>query len=113
MNITIGQHTFTADFAETAATAELQKRLPLTLTMQDLHRNEKYATLPQALPAADEAVEHIEAGDILLWQGDTVVIFYESFTTPYRYTRLGKIRNAGSLKAAVGTGGVQVKFAAQ
>ena len=53
-------------------------------------RNEKVGPLPQALPANDEAVGHIEAGDILLWQGDSLVIFYESFATPYVTPDLAK-----------------------
>ena len=66
--------------------------------------------LPQTLPTNDEAVGCIEAGDILLWQGDNLVIFYESFATPYRYTRLGKIDNVANLKSTVGTGNVSARL---
>lgn len=59
MQTTIGQHSFFAGFAGTRAAAELQKLLPPTLFMHDLHRNEKYAALPQALPADGEAVGRI------------------------------------------------------
>ena len=80
------------------------------LNLRDYNHNEKVGPLPQALPANDEAVGRIEAGDILLWQGDSLVIFYESFATPYRYTRLGKIDNVANLKSALGAGNVSVRL---
>jgi len=104
MNITLNGQTFTAALADTPAADALQQQLPLTLNLRDYNRNEKVGPLPQTLPANDEAVGYIEAGDILLWQGDSLVIFYESFATPYRYTRLGKIDNVANLKSAVGAG---------
>ncbi|MBH5328454.1 hypothetical protein H9Q10_02045 [Eikenella sp. S3360] len=110
MNLSINGQIFAAEFAETQAAAEFAALLPLTLDMSDYNRNEKVATLPQALTAADTAVKRIEAGDILLWQGNSIVVFYESFDTPYRYTRIGKITDAAGLKAAVGAGNAAVRF---
>lgn len=110
MNIALNGQTFTATSADTPAADALQQQLPLTLNLRDYNRNEKVGSLPQALPANDEAVGHIEAGDILLWQGDSLIIFYESFATPYRYTRLGKIDNVANLKSAVGTGNVSARL---
>lgn len=110
MQLTFNGQTYTATLADTPAAAALQRQLPLTLDLRDYNRNEKVGPLPQALPANDEAVGHIEAGDILLWQGNNIVIFYESFKTPYHYTRLGKIDNVEHLKAAVGTGSVTVRL---
>ena len=98
MNITLNGQTFTAALADTPAADALQQQLPLTLNLRDYNRNEKVSPLPQALPANDEAVGHIEAGDILLWQGDSLVIFYESFATPYCYTRLWQNRQYRQLK---------------
>ena len=110
MNITLNGQTFTATLADTPAADALQQQLPLTLNLHDYNRNEKVGPLPQALPAADEAIGHIEAGDILLWQGDSIVIFYESFKTPYHYTRLGKITDPQGLKNALGSGNVQIRL---
>lgn len=78
--------------------------------MSDFNRNEKVATLPQTLTAADTVVKRIEAGDILLWQGNSIVVSYESFDTPYHYTRIGKITDAAGLKAAVGVGNAAARF---
>ena len=110
MNITLNGQTFTATLADTPAADALQQQLPLTLNLHDYNRNEKVGPLPQALPAADEAIGHIEAGDILLWQGDSIVIFYESFKTPYHYTRLGKITDPQGLKNALGNGNMQIRL---
>ena len=110
MNIALNGQTFTATSADTPAADALQQQLPLTLALHDYNRDEKVGSLPQALPAADEAIGHIEAGDILLWQGDSIVIFYESFKTPYHYTRLGKITDPQGLKNALGSGNVQIRL---
>ena len=111
MNITIGQSRFSTELADTQAAKELTALLPLTLEMQDHLSNEKFAELPKDLSRNDQAVGRIEAGDIMLWGGDTLVVFYESFNSPYRYTRLGKIQNADKLKNAVGAGKVKMTFA--
>ena len=111
MNITIGQSTFSAELADTQAAKELTALLPLTLEMQDHLNNEKFAELPKSLSRQDQAVGRIEAGDIMLWGGDTLVVFYESFHSSYRYTKLGKIQNADKLKNAVGAGKVKMTFA--
>ncbi len=111
MNITIEQSTFSAELADTQAAKELTALLPLTLEMQDHLNNEKFAELPKTLSRQDQAVGRIEAGDIMLCGGDTLVVFYESFHSSYRYTKLGKIQNADKLKNAVGAGKVKMTFA--
>lgn len=113
MQLTINNRTFAADLADTAAAQEMCRLLPLTLNMQDHQRNEKHAPLPQSLSRADQRPGRIEAGDIMLWQGDTIVVFYESFDSTYSYTRLGKIRDIQGLKQAVGKGAVNIRFAAE
>ncbi|MCI1068355.1 cyclophilin-like fold protein [Actinobacillus pleuropneumoniae] len=110
MQITIGQQIFEAELADTEAARQLTELLPLTLEMQDHLRNEKFAELPQNLTAYDQAVGSIQTGDILLWQGNTLVIFYERFDTPYHYTNIGKIHNVKGLKEALGKGSIKVSF---
>ena len=70
--------------------------LPLTLDMSELNGNEKYHYLDESLPTSS-----------------CVVLFYETFSSSYSYTRLGKIDNPGGLAAALGSGNVSVVFEVQ
>jgi hypothetical protein len=66
--------------------------------------------LDSPLPSKAENVRRIEAGDVMLWGKDCLVVFYKSFETPYSYTRIGKIDNASKLADALGKGSVTVTF---
>ena len=89
-----------------AYAAELRQQLPLAKTFTELHGNEKYYKLPQHLTAADEDVREIHKGDVMLFDGQYVVVFYQDFQTTYRYTRLGHVEAANDLDAALGAGDV-------
>lgn len=110
LNITINGANFTATLENNDTVKELVSRLPLDLTMNELNSNEKYYYFDEALPSNSSRVENIEAGDIRLYGDNCLVIFYESFSTSYSYTRIGKIDNVDSLKSAVGTGNVLVSI---
>ena len=72
----------------------------------ELHGNEKYYKLSQCLTAADEDVREIHKGDVMLFDGQYVAVFYQDFQTTYRYTRLGHVEAADDLDAALGAGDV-------
>ncbi len=110
MQLLINGQTFDLALADNAAATEFARLAPLTLTMQDHLTNEKFATLPTALTQNDSKIGKIQVGDVLLWQGDTLVIFYESFESGYQYTHLGKITNPQGLKQALGQGDVVVQI---
>ena len=78
--------------------------------MTELNGNEKYHYLMGPLPAASQRVGHIEAGDIMLFGDDCVVVFYQSFDTPYSYTRIGRIGGIEALAEKLGGGDVDVAF---
>ncbi len=84
--------------------------LPLTLNMADLNANEKYYDLPRALPAAPSNPGTINAGDVMLYGSETLVLFYKTFTTSYSYTPIAKIDDPARLAEALGTGNVTVTF---
>lgn len=82
---------------------------PLTITMGDYANMEKNANLDVSLPENNEHLD-VQAGDIILYQGKTLVIYYDR--NSWSLTPLGKINNidAKSLKELLGTGDVTVTF---
>ena len=112
MKITIGNKSFSATLYDTDAAKAFAKLLPLTLNMTELNGNEKYCDLSTTLPQKSERVGYINTGDIMLWGNDCIVLFYDSFSTPYSYTKIGKIDDVTGLQQAVGSGSVTVTFSA-
>ncbi len=110
MTVRIGEQTFAAVLEDNDTARAFAALLPMELSMTELNGNEKYHYLLGSLPAASERVGHIEAGDIMLFGDDCVVVFYQSFDTPYSYTRIGKIKDAAALADTLGGGDVDVSF---
>lgn len=110
MKIIIGGKTFDAVLEDNAAAKKFLEKLPLEISMNELNGNEKYYRLGERFPSNDSRVGTIHAGDLLLWSSNTVVLFYETFSSGYSYTRLGKILNTAGLKDAVGNGNIRVRF---
>lgn len=110
MKIKIGSDTFTAILYENKTAEALKAMLPLTLNMSELNQNEKYFQLSNNLPTNTENIGTIQEGDLLLWGANTLVLFYQTFQTSYRYTKIGRIENPAGLAAAVGSESVMVTF---
>ena len=110
MLITVKNTTFEVALENNPSAQALVKLLPLSTTMKDLNRNEKFYYLSSSLPANAQSVGNISVGDIMLYGDNCLVIFYESFATSYRYTKLGKINNISGLKQALGSGDIAVSF---
>lgn len=94
---------------DNSTVSALLKELPLEVSMSDLNSNEKYAYLDNSLPTNSYSPKHIEAGDVMLFGDNCLVIFYESFDTSYSYTKIGHIDSLPSL----GDGSVSVIFSAE
>lgn len=110
--LTIGGQMFQAVLEDSETGRAFGALLPLTLEMRELNGNEKYHYLGETLPVQAERVGRIEAGDLMLYGTECVVLFYESFSTSYSYTRIGRVENAAQLASAVGSGSVTVAFSA-
>lgn len=112
INLTVGDKTMTATLVENSATRELVSMLsqsPVVIEMDDYGRFEKVGELPQSLSTSNSQIT-TQPGDIMLYQGRNLVIFYGS--NSWSYTRLGKIdgANAESLRQFLGNGRVSVKL---
>jgi hypothetical protein len=113
LRIRIGNDTFTATLFDNATTTAFVARLPLTVSMTELNGNEKYYDLPQNLPTNAVNLNTAQAGDLVLYNSNTLVLFYETFSTSYRYTRMGRVDNPAGLATALGRGSVSVTFEMQ
>ena len=108
--IKIGDKEFTATLLGNPTAAAFRAMLPLIINMTELNGNEKYFRLSKNLPTNESNPGTIQSGDLMLYGSNTFVLFYESFSTSYSYTKLGKINNASGLAAALGTGNVSVSI---
>lgn len=110
IEITVNGRTFSATLYDNETAKAFKERLPIVLDMSELNGNEKYYYLPDDLPRNSSKPSRINTGDIMLYGSDCLVIFYESFSTSYSYTPIGKIDDPDGLAAALGSGSVQVTF---
>lgn len=110
ITITVNDTDFTAHVADNATARAFMARLPMTVTMDELNGNEKYHYLPDPLPSRPQRVSAIASGDLMLYGNDCIVLFYESFRTPYSYTRIGTVDDPDGLAEAAGTGPAGVRF---
>lgn len=110
LKITVDTKNFTATLYNNATVTAFKTRLPMTLNMTELNGNEKYFDLPNGLASNASNPGIINAGDLMLYGSNTLVLFYKSFSTSYSYTRLARIESPSGLAAALGSGNPTVKF---
>lgn len=108
VSLNINGTDFTITLEDNETSRELVNRLPLSITMNELNGNEKYYYFDEALPSNSKRVGKINKGDVMLYGDDCLVIFYESFTTSYSYTKIGVIDNPANLEDVVGNDSVTV-----
>ncbi|MCH5343213.1 MAG: hypothetical protein J1E64_04165, partial [Acetatifactor sp.] len=80
MNVQIGDTTFTATLEDNATTSELiemMKEAPISISMEDYSGFEKVGPLGTSL-TTDNHQTTTSAGDIVLYSGNQIVMFYGS-----------------------------------
>ena len=88
MKLTIDNTVVPVTWEHNASTAELQKLLPLTIKLSPYGGFEQVGSIGQSIGSADEQMT-THYGDIVLYAGNKLVIFYGS--NSWSYTRLGHI----------------------
>ena len=110
MTVQVGESTFTATLEENTAVdamVEMMERGPVTIQMSDYAGFEKVGPLGASLPTSNSQTT-TQAGDIVLYQGSQIVLFYGS--NSWSYTRLGWIDDLTGWAEALGSGDVSVTF---
>ena len=107
-----GKHTLTATLADNfsaRAFYELLKKGQVIIKLNEYGGFEKVGSLGTSLPRSDSQTA-TEAGDIMLYQGNQITIFYNN--NSWSYTRLGKVDGVtqAELKKILGKGDVTAVF---
>ena len=110
MQIKIQNYQFTIELEDTDTVQAFVALLPLEVEMEELKGNEKYHYLSTSLPTHAYQPREIKKGDFMLYGSNCLVLFYQSFSSSYRYTRLGQVVDVTHLEEAVGKGDVTVSF---
>ena len=112
VKVQINEDIFDVELENNSAAQELIKELEkgnITVNATEYGGFEKVGELGFSLPTSDENI-NTEPGDIVLYQGDKISLFYGSHS--WSYTKLGKIDNISSneLKEVLGQGNVTLVF---
>lgn len=106
IKVIINDTTYVLNLENNKTVEEFIDLLPQEYQMSELNGNEKYVYMDNVLTINSYNPEHIEKGDVMLYGDNCLVIFYRSFDTSYRYTKIGHIDNLEDL----GHDSIIVKF---
>lgn len=110
MNVQVGGSSFTASLEDNVGAdsfAEMMKKAPVVINMRDYAGFEKVGALGTNLPTSNSQTT-AQPGDIVLYNGNQIVIFYGS--NSWSYTQLGKIDDLSGWEEALGGENVTVTF---
>jgi len=113
MNVQVGDVVFSATLEKNEAVSalvEMMRESPVVIQMSDYSGFEKVGSLGTSLPTSNSQTT-THAGDIVLYNGNQIVIFYGS--NSWNYTRLGYIDDLTGWEEALGRGDVTVIFSLQ
>ncbi len=110
MKVEVNGNIFYATLEDNSAVnalIEMMENEPVVIRMRDYAGFEKVGALGKSLPASNRQIT-TESGDIVLYQGNQIVLFYGS--NSWSYTRLGRIDNLDGWEEALGSKDVTVTF---
>ena len=113
MNVNVNGQDFTATLEQNSAVSTLVQMMengPVTLQLSDYAGFEKVGPLGQSLPASNSQTT-TQSGDIVLYQGNQIVMFYGS--NSWSYTRIGRIDDLTGWEEALGSGDVTVTLSVE
>lgn len=110
MKLEINSKKLDVHLEENITAKSFVEKLPIKVNMKDLNGNEKYYYLDFSLKTNPVKVKQINAGDIMLYGDNCIVIFYKSINTSYSYTKIGSIINPQNLEETLGRSDVTVSF---
>ena len=111
MKLIVDDKVVPVTWEQNASTVALQKILPLTIELSPYGGFEQVGSIGQSIVSADEQLT-TQYGDIVLYAGNKLVIFYGS--NSWAYTRLGHIElSQQEMTALLNRDGVTVKLAAE
>ena len=110
--IKVNNQILDVELEDNSATKELKEKLKngdIVIEAHEYGGFEKIGDLGFSLPREDTSIT-TKAGDIVLYQGNQISIFYNS--NSWSYTKLGKIQNITSneLKTIFGDEDVKITF---
>ena len=112
IKLKVNSHVLNVKLEDNSAAKALMDKLKMgdvTIHAEDYGGFEKVGDLGFSLPTSDENIG-TAPGDIVLYQGDKISLFYGSHS--WSYTKLGKIDDVDSnkLKEVLGSGNVTLEF---
>ncbi len=106
VKVIINNKEYTLNLEDNETARSFANLIPQEFNMNELNGNEKYIYIDSSLPTNSFNPKHINAGDVMLYGDNCIVIFYKSFDTSYMYTKIGHIDNLPNL----GNKNINIKF---
>ena len=108
IKLKVNNHVLNVKLEDNSAAKALMNKLKwgdVTIHAEDYGGFEKVGDLGFSLPRSDKYIT-TSAGDIVLYDGDEISLFYNS--NSWSYTKLGKVQNIKDLKKILGIGDVKL-----
>lgn len=111
ITVTISGTDYAALFDGNAASKEIASLFPLSLSMAEwAGNNEYYVRLSKKVSGNAPKAAKIRAGDIMLYNSISLVIFYADAPYTEGYVKIGQIENPVELKKALDSSGGKVSL---